>query len=257
MSVDLESLKEAGLTEYESKAYIGLLRYGASKGGELAEKTDVARARIYDVLRSLGDKGLANKIQEDPVKYSPVEPETGLKSLYRQKIENLKFHEEKAIEDLKEVESQVEEPGIEESVNVVMGYDRMFSHVTQDYSQATDEILILSVGEEIPHKLKRQLKQLRERDVELRFIASKNDEENREILEEFQDYIGWKMRHYPTTQDYSLSVQDREKVMINVRNPENRDERISVFFEIEGLAEALADYFEQLWSEAGEVRFDE
>lgn len=39
--IDLEILKEAGLTEYEAKSCTELLRYGTMQGSEVAEKSDV------------------------------------------------------------------------------------------------------------------------------------------------------------------------------------------------------------------------
>jgi len=36
--------------------------------------------------------------------------------------------------------------------------------------------------------------------------------------------------------------------MLNVRNPEVKEERISIFFEVPSLAKALAEYYESIWN---------
>ena len=42
--------------------------------------------------------------------------------------------------------------------------------------------------------------------------------------------------------------------MINVRNPKIKEERISIFFEIRGLAKSLDEYFKDIWDKANVLR---
>ena len=250
--IEIKDLKKAGLTAYEAKSYICLLRYGAQEGPEVAKRSDVPKTRVYDSLRSLVDKGLASKIQENPMRFSPIDPESGLKSLFEKKRNKLKFHEEKALEDLKKINKKEKKEGkVEEKVDVVAGFDKMFSMISERFKDTREELLIFSVGEEIPNKLKVTIQRLRNRNVDVKFIASKYDQENIEILREFQNKLGMNIRHYNTTQEYTFSVRDGKRVMINVRDPKDKEDRICVFFDIPGLSQALRDYFYSLW-EKGE-----
>ena len=53
--VQLEELTRLGLTIYEAKAYLALIRRGSSTAAEVARLAGVPRQRIYDVLASLVD----------------------------------------------------------------------------------------------------------------------------------------------------------------------------------------------------------
>lgn len=69
MSAKLEALKEIGLTDGESKAYLALLELGSSTVGPLARKSEIAYSNIYQVLERLINKGLASFVLKDKTKY--------------------------------------------------------------------------------------------------------------------------------------------------------------------------------------------
>jgi len=73
--------KQLDLTSYESQAYVSLVMHGPMSPSELAQKTGVPRPRVYDVLRSLMEKGLLIEQSGKPPIYSPVEPSQGLRNL--------------------------------------------------------------------------------------------------------------------------------------------------------------------------------
>jgi sugar-specific transcriptional regulator TrmB len=74
-------LTRLGLTSYEAKAYLALLRRDSSTAAQAARLANVPRQRIYDVLASLVDKGLASTRPGQVAKYAAVAPELGLERL--------------------------------------------------------------------------------------------------------------------------------------------------------------------------------
>jgi len=56
------NLKEAGLTENESKVYLALLNKGPSLAGSISRKTGLHRRTIYDTVEMLIKKGLVGYI---------------------------------------------------------------------------------------------------------------------------------------------------------------------------------------------------
>jgi len=58
----MESLKEAGLTENESKVYLSLINNGPSLAGGIARKSGLHRRTVYDVTETLIKKGLIGYI---------------------------------------------------------------------------------------------------------------------------------------------------------------------------------------------------
>ena len=58
----MQELKEAGLTDNESKVYLALLDLGPSLAGQISRKTGLHRRTVYDVTEMLIKKGLIGYI---------------------------------------------------------------------------------------------------------------------------------------------------------------------------------------------------
>jgi HTH-type transcriptional regulator, sugar sensing transcriptional regulator len=77
----IPQLTRLGLTSYEAKAYVALLRRDSSTAAEAARLGGVPRQRIYDVLATLVGKGLAIARPGTVVKYAATSPEVALERL--------------------------------------------------------------------------------------------------------------------------------------------------------------------------------
>jgi HTH-type transcriptional regulator, sugar sensing transcriptional regulator len=89
MAASAERLVELGLTTYEAKAYLGLVRRDASSAAEVARLARIPRQRIYDVLSTLVHKGLAKQRPGSPTRYSAVAPEFAIERLVLARREEL------------------------------------------------------------------------------------------------------------------------------------------------------------------------
>ncbi|MFH0701518.1 MAG: helix-turn-helix domain-containing protein [Candidatus Woesearchaeota archaeon] len=67
--MDINCLKEAGLTEGEIKVYLALLELGSSTTGPIIDKSGIARSIIYQILDKLMQKGLVSNITKEKTKY--------------------------------------------------------------------------------------------------------------------------------------------------------------------------------------------
>jgi sugar-specific transcriptional regulator TrmB len=85
----LERLQRLGLTSYEARAYVALLRRDSSTAAETARVAGLPRQRVYDVLSSLVEKGLASTRPGKAVKYSATPPEQALHGLIAQHKQQL------------------------------------------------------------------------------------------------------------------------------------------------------------------------
>src|ERR671915_1148953 len=88
----IEQLTRLGLMSYEAKAYLALMRRGSSTAAQVSRLAGVPRQRIYDVLASLVEKGLASSKPGRVVKYAATAPELALERLvsdHRQRLEEL------------------------------------------------------------------------------------------------------------------------------------------------------------------------
>jgi HTH-type transcriptional regulator, sugar sensing transcriptional regulator len=77
----VDQLQRLGLTSYEAKAYLALIRRDSSTAAEVARLAGVPRQRIYDVLASLLEKGLTSTRPGRVVKYAATAPEQAIERL--------------------------------------------------------------------------------------------------------------------------------------------------------------------------------
>ncbi len=85
----IERLKKLGLNNYESRAYLVLLKLGNAVADEIAIKAKIPMGRIYDVLSSLEEAHLVLTQTTRPKRYTPVGPATSLKRLSGNKLNEL------------------------------------------------------------------------------------------------------------------------------------------------------------------------
>ncbi len=70
----VEKLKKVGLTEYEARVYLSLLRDHLNSASKLSKKSDVPRTKIYSVLRSLQEKGWVRVYSGVPLLFRAINP---------------------------------------------------------------------------------------------------------------------------------------------------------------------------------------
>ena len=88
----ISRLSALGLTTYEAKAYVALLGRGSFTAAEVARQGELPRQRVYDVLGTLVEKGLASARPGRVVKYAATAPELALERLvaaHRRELEAL------------------------------------------------------------------------------------------------------------------------------------------------------------------------
>ena len=76
-------LTRLGLTSYEAKAYLALIRRDSFTAAQVARQAGLPRQRIYDVLGSLVQKGLAVGRPGDVVKYAAISAGAGHRAAAR------------------------------------------------------------------------------------------------------------------------------------------------------------------------------
>ena len=84
-----ERLVDLGLTTYEARAYLALLRRDSSTPADVARLARVPRQRIYDVLATLVHKGLVSQRPGPPAKYAATAPDFAIERLLLRRREEL------------------------------------------------------------------------------------------------------------------------------------------------------------------------
>jgi sugar-specific transcriptional regulator TrmB len=81
---DIRALQLLGLTPYEAKAYVGLIKNGPLGAGELAFLSHVPRSKLYATLRHLERKGLVHLTPSVPEIFTAMSPLVVLKAKARE-----------------------------------------------------------------------------------------------------------------------------------------------------------------------------
>lgn len=69
-----EGLQQLGFTGYEARVYLRLLKEYPVTAYEIAKQTGLARANVYNSLATLEKKAAVQPVNENPVRYVPVDP---------------------------------------------------------------------------------------------------------------------------------------------------------------------------------------
>lgn len=77
----VETLRTFELTEYEAKCFVALARLREGTAKEVSEVADVPRARIYDSMDTLQDRGLVSVQESKPRRFRAVSPRESVELL--------------------------------------------------------------------------------------------------------------------------------------------------------------------------------
>lgn len=177
----LNSLRRLGLNQYEAKAYFALATLGRSTAGELSERAELPRPRVYDVLSSLQDKGFVSVQNGRPVRYAHLPLPEALRTLKKQRqsqlVEELTKIDEVGLqlsEKIASSSSSVEKPAGDEFVWTLKGRDAIYSKLASMIEASKKHVLLSTTAQGVKRKLGEHAKLLekaRSRGVKLHVIA--------------------------------------------------------------------------------------
>jgi sugar-specific transcriptional regulator TrmB len=145
----VNKLQQIGFKEYESKVFLVLLKGSALSASEIAEKANVRRTSVYEILKSFASRGFCNEIETNRIlKYEMIDPrviadkiEREIKQSNETKIENLKetFNEFQA---LHKSEESSENKNI--NIELIRGFNKhRQTKFIELFNNAKEEILFM------------------------------------------------------------------------------------------------------------------
>ncbi len=97
--MNIEPLRELGLTEGEIKVYLALVGLGEVTSGPIVERAEVSLSKVYQILDRLAKKGLVSHIIKDSTKYfRAADPNRLL--VYLQEKQGILKHQETALKEI-------------------------------------------------------------------------------------------------------------------------------------------------------------
>jgi sugar-specific transcriptional regulator TrmB len=139
-----ELLETFGLTEYEAKCFVALVRIDHGTAREVAEVADVPRPRVYDSVESLGERGLADVQESQPRRFRAVAPRDAIDRIRREYGDRLD-RLERLLPRLQSPDPREDRAG----VWVVEGDDAVSDRLAGLAGDATDELLVVVAVESL------------------------------------------------------------------------------------------------------------
>lgn len=245
-----EQLTRLGLTTYEAKAYVALIRRGHSTAPEVARLAHLPRQRIYDVLSSLVDCGLATTHPGAPARYAAVAPELAVSRLlagHRRELADLEREAAGAVETLartyREGQSHTEPLRYIE----VLRDDTAVAERYRALQAAVKKELLVFTAPPYATPDHEGLQLLRDRIVKSVFELAVFDQP--EQLDAVRGFVaaGVEARFVPDL-PLKLVIMDESLVMVGLQDPQaGASELTSVVVEHPSLAGLLKLAFDAVW----------
>jgi len=243
-----QTLVKLGISFYETKLYQALLAEGSLSAKEVAGRVGVLPNAAYRLLEKLIEKGLVSATDKYPRIYRAVSPSIAFDIFTKRKILEIEKLRESAIKELINKKPKTQET----KINLIISRFEIFMAYVEMAKEAKREILIISIGEAVPDEILLANRDAIEKGVQIRMIAHKYDQENKNLLKAWQK-MGWEIRHYADW-GFHLVVFDGKKSVLAINNPKDTRERIGMQIFSEGLSKAFRDYFYFLWEKATEIK---
>jgi len=150
-----ECLKSLGLTKYEARVYIALLKVANATASEIHEISGVPRASVYTIIDQLLEKGLVSVSQSAPKRFAAYSPEDAISKLMDHIEKDAKY----ARDTLSPIYRQRMSPGIgsEELIWNIYGIGNIQKKLTDILSRAKDEIRIIAHPQILSPEVKKKL----------------------------------------------------------------------------------------------------
>jgi sugar-specific transcriptional regulator TrmB len=256
----ISQLTQLGLNIYEAKAYMALLRRDSSTASEVAEVSGVPRQRIYDILASLVERGIAiSRPGKNGTKYAAVAPNialTGLLEREQKRLSDLQSATTELVTNLSQQYKQSQHVSTPmEYIEVLRGRQAINQRFAEIQEQCEKEILIFTKPpyamqpqedknkEEVISTLKRQIVA---RSVYENSVLT--SEETRRAVELF--VRSGEDARFVEQLPLKLVIVDEEIVMFAMEDPiAGRTELTIMVVEQKQLAQMMKLAFEAMWAQ--------
>ena len=240
-------LRQLGLTEYEVKAYLALLKTEPTTAYKLGKLSGIPTGRIYDVADNLVSKGMFSVLSEKPKYLKAINPKIAVSALLTKKENEWK----KSKEQINKIISKLEKKKIqEEPITLSKGRESFYYNILDLYNLAQKEILTIVGGLTAVKKgvdLETASKTAIKKGVNYKMIVpltKKNEKVARKLAKQ-----GIKIRNYPT-KGLRLAIIDEKICLLTLADESLPYERATIRIENPVFCKAMKHLFNALWEKA-------
>lgn len=239
-----QALREAGLTDYESRAYLSLLKRGVMTAGEVSEHGSIPYSKVYETLNSLEKKGWVEAKRERPSRYYPKSPSEALEAA-RLRLEDMVNEWKRLVlgelQPLYERRELREKPDIwilRGEFGVIAKLQEMLSAVKTELMVAAPDFARVFMDASMP-----ALKHLQDAGVEILVMATKTGD-----VEKIADIAEVRVRD--TMFGGGVIIDAKEALLFLGEDKPT----LVIWANHTGLVKFARDYFQYLWDSAHAVQ---
>ncbi|WP_236950988.1 TrmB family transcriptional regulator [Methanobacterium subterraneum] len=163
----LEALKTLGLTDYETRTYVALNSIISGTATEISQASQVPRSRIYNILKSLDNKGFLEIGKGKPLTFTVIPPH----EVFKRNKNEIKKKMERAESELNVLyESQI--PNVPAPIWILHGPDKIVNKELEIISRAKESLFIMGglMFPSEPPQLKEALQKPLKRGLKLGYL---------------------------------------------------------------------------------------
>jgi len=222
-------LQQLGFGEYESRAYITLLKGSPLNGYEVAKASGMPRANIYAVLQKLEKRGAITRLDtHEGVRYSPIAP--------KELLGRLRSSYESVLESTEEALEGLAAPVEHEQVWNIHGHAAVLEHA-QSLVEASSRHLLTALSPQESTALQGSFEAAHARGVKITNLCTS-------ACHEQCDHCRGRIFRYSVTAEKSkrwlVIVQDEEQVLAAEIGPD--DEALATLTRQQILVELISWY---------------
>jgi len=261
-----DKLKVLGLTQYEIKTFLLLVRSSALTADNIHQQTNIPTPRIYDTIESLEKKGLVRTIPGRPKRFEALSPELALKNYLSHKEKEYQNELEKISRISRDLISLLSQQYYQ-SHFLIRPDDLLEAYTTLDEMEQKTIEIIDSASEEVSiltnvfywfPKIKQPLVAALKRGVKVRVLMQAQSSEVQDLAYQLKR-LGINVRIIE--KEVTLirgTLVDREQVIFVIwASPKNHEKYVfrPHFSSNYGIVELFANNFEYLWEKAKAFSF--
>lgn len=248
----MTELREIGLTEYEEKIYMTLLREGSLTGGQASKLSKVPHGRTYEVLHTLAQKGFVSILPIKPKIFKAVDPKIAVKEYIDNKTHRLNEIAQSMPHELQRLKDvQIKKEWLGEKITIVSGKANMLKIIKNSIDTAEKYTKTMYTYEIKDYPINRSQDAAIKRGVKVKHIATLMTHQGLKWMKE-DIKRGVKVKYYPV-QELRITVRDGIDSFQTLVNPGKSKDRITMIIESQELTKALELYFDSIWRKAKKI----
>lgn len=240
------SLRDLGLTEYESLAYLALVKSGELTAGKVSELTSIPYSKVYSVLDSLDRKGWIEVKGGRPRLYYPKSPVEALMAEQLKQENKFEQIKELLIEELLPL---YEQRGVKEKpeIWIIRGSENIASNIREIIAKVKRELMVAlpEVPVELPTMVFPYLELLRDRKVDILLLTTTD------LVSTLKDYAAYIAEVRVRDEMFGGGVVvDGKETLLFLGKGVTEEQNLAIWSDHVGLNMIATIYFQHLWDTA-------